>query len=832
MREHANNASPSRDVSRPFPLKAVVALIALTLLALSAAVFAQGLTKLIVQKTVSGPTGYPALTNLNFLINVGCLPAAASPTQTVNNGSGSGAKQFFVPAGANCKVTELNRPPFPAYAITFCQTQNGGTPVWLDPSYSVNGGAQSSLPPSVNIAGPAAKTTTVTVINRWRCLPGEPGQLRVRKSVLGPAGAPNLTGLGFGVVASCTPAITPATATVLANSGNIVFAPKVGANCTITEASQPAFPASVTKHCADQNGEPAWEPPVYTPNGTTAPPTVAIGTQPLTVVVANRWRCQPVPKSKLEVIKQVLGPQGAPALKDLDFGVGANCNPAITPFSQLIEYGSNNNSATFIVPTGASCAVAEGTPLPPLPGAAQRFCPTGWTATWNAPVYTPSGTTAPATVTVGAAGAVVIITNSWYCAPPPVGQINVTKVIQGPLANLPGANFTVNVACTPAASATSVVVSTSAGGSFTAPVGASCTLTEEPSLVTAAMQAACGIYTTAVWDPAPAQSFTVIVGMQNNTFTNIWKCSAPLTVPFQIIKLVNGPISSNSQPNSQIYMFSSNYTINRNCSNSQPSVVGVFVQYLGPPTVVPSTPMPTGTTCTLTETVFPPFPPPAATFCSANWPGSTPVWLPPTFSVPQPMTISANSPNSVYIVNQWNCSFPTFPYGALAAYNTFAASNITISKQVVGPASGLVNSMNFVVNRTCSNTSGGVINLGQYSANIWLGLYIAYDNDSCTFTEVPPQVSPAMNAFCSSSGQTNSVAVWDPPVYPKGQTKAGNGLAQNVHIINAWHCSPSTQRVAPPKKKGGLRIRLRLPIPGIGGGGGRDKPQEPAPDRP
>lgn len=828
MSESANNTAVKAAANRPFFPKVLLALAGLALLALAAAGYAQGLGKLIVQKTVTGPSGYPVLANLNFPVNVACLPATTTPTQLVNNGSGTGAKTFYAAPGASCMVTELTPPPFPTSAFGFCQGQNGGTPVWVNVAYRVNAGTQSSAPPTVTIPGPAAKPVTVTVTNSWRCLPGAKGELRVRKIVEGPAGAPALTGLGFGVTASCAPAVSPATATVLANSGNISFAPYVGASCTIAEAPQPGFPEPATGFCAKKGGQPVWDPPLYVPNGTTMAPMVTIGTTPLTVLITNRWRCQPVPKAKLEVTKQIVGPPGAPPLKNLDFGVGANCNPAITPFSQMIEYGSNNNSATFIVAAGATCTVAEGTPLPPLPSVAQQFCPAGGTAIWDAPVYSPGGTTAPPTVTIGAAGASVTITNSWHCAPPPSGQVNLVKVVQGPTPNLPPMTFTINAACTPAASATSVSIATTAAGSITAPTGASCTLTEDPPLVIGAMQAACGIYSTAVWDPVAAQTFTVLAGPQTRTFTNIWKCVAPATVPFQIIKLFNGPIASNAQPNSQLYMFNSNFSINGNCSSNPSAVFGVSVQYLGPPAVVPIAPMPTGTTCNLTETTFPPFPPPAATFCSTNWPGSAPMWLPPTFSVPQPMTLSANKPNSVYIVNQWNCSFPSMPYQTLAAYNTFPASNITITKQVVGPADGLVNAMTFAVNRVCSDGLSGLNTLNHYSANLWTGLHIAFGNTSCTFTEVAPTVTPAMNAFCSSNGQPNGVAVWDPPLYPSGQTRVANGMAQNLHIVNSWHCAPSTQRVA-PKKKGGLRIRLRLPFPG-GGGGGGDGPRPPTPE--
>lgn len=943
MTELANGTALKCSTHRPFWVKSLLALIALTLLALAAAVYAQGLGKLIVQKAVRGPSGYPALTNLNFPINVSCQPGASSKTQIINNGAGTGTTNFYLSVGANCTVTELSQAPFPASVLNFCQAQSGGTPLWLGAAYSVNGGTPSSVPPTVKIAGPAAKTTTVVVTNSWRCLPGKQSQMRVRKIVEGPSGAPSLVGLGFGANVACSPAVTPANVTVLANSGNVGFAPFIGANCTITEAPPPAFPLAVTGYCASKGGQPVWDPPIYTPNGTTAPPTVSIGATPVTIAITNRWRCMPVPKSKLEVIKQVTGPPGAPALKGLDFGVGANCNPAITPFSQLIEYGSDDNSATFIVPTGASCAVAEGTPLPSLPGAAQRFCPTGWTATWNAPVYTPSGTTAPPTVTVGAAGAAVTITNNWYCAPPPDGQINLSKVVRGPTANLPamtfminatctpaasaaslpisstaggsftapaGASctltevppavtiamqtacgptatavwdsvlaqtftvvsgpqtrtitntwkcaplpdgqinlikvvqgptnnlpamaFTISAACTPAASAATVAISTTTGGSFTAPPGATCTLTEEPPQVTGAMQAACGIYATAAWDPLPAQSLTVVGGMQTRTFTNKWKCVNPPTVPFQIIKLYNGPIGSQDPVYPGLYMHPATFTFSANCTNGASTTFQISPIYLGAPAVYPLVPMPTGTTCTLTETGKPPFAPHAANYCNTNWPGSTPVWIPPTFSVPQPMTIGANSPNSVYVVNNWSCSYPSMPYMTLAPYHTFPASNISISKQVVGPAASLINSTTFTVNYTCSSGYNGTVTLNHYSGSIWQGLYVAIVGDSgpysCTFIEDPPQVVPAMNNFCSNNGQSNSVAMWDPPLYPGGQTRVANGQAQNVHIVNSWHCAPSTQRVAPPKKPSRFRIRLKLPIPGIGGGGGdREKDDRPPP---
>ncbi len=80
------------------------------------------------------------------------------------------------------------------------------------------------------------------------------------------------------------------------------------------------------------------------------------------------------------------------------------------------------------------------------------------------------------------------------------------------------------------------------------------------------------------------------------------------------------------------------------------------------------------------------------------------------------------------------------------------------------------------------------LHLAYATGGLWKGTVSVAAGDTCTFTETPPAVDPAMTNYCA--GQNGQIAYWDPPTYGNGQTKTGNGGAQNFNFVNTWHCGP------------------------------------------
>jgi hypothetical protein len=615
--------------------------------------------ELRVQKTITNPPGFTPLTNLLFSVTANCSPGG-SATQTVNNGSGSGSVTFPATAGASCVVTENQpMPAFPASANQFCAGK--GFPVWNPPSLSPTNGSVT-----VGSAG-----TTVAITNSWKCSDSPRVSLQIVKDIIPPTGGPTLTGLNFGMNTTCIRNNIPSnnTATLgytpLTNSVTLQVLPN--STCTVSETTPlPAFPANATSFCALSGKTPAWKPPTTNPtNG-----TVAVGTVGGLVNVTNSWEC--VGSSPLLTVNKVIqNPQGATPLSNLVFGVTANCSPGGSSTKQL-SYASQSGTVTFPVQTGANCAITEMTPLPNFPASATSFCAgTGQTPAWNPPSVMPNN----GIVSIGTSGASATISNSWKCVGgQATGQLEIIKKLtttQFPV-QWPASAWLINTTCTPTGSASSVTINTSASGnavitgsgSVTAPVGSTCVVNEP----TSSLPAFPGFVTNycagqggkvPVWNTptyTPSSGVTITNGVQTVTVNNSWSCQGgtPGPTAMHVIKQVVGP-PAGAVP---VPTVAAPFVFNTNC-----------IPALASPTVTVTTStangsglnivmIPSGTSCQFTETQ-PTFPATVNQYCTTTMgQGSVPVWDPPTWSIPQPMTPTASA-SAITVTNKWKCTAPT-----------------------------------------------------------------------------------------------------------------------------------------------------------------------------
>jgi hypothetical protein len=263
---------------------------------------------------------------------------------------------------------------------------NAGECVW--PNQSMACAAQACPPPKV--VNPAT----------GECVsPG--GSLIVKKTITSPTDyVPPAGTITVQVSATCSPPVNTYGPYAVVNGGSYTINNiPLGDTCTVTEntSSPPSLPANA----CPPNETAVWSAPTYIPS------TVVISGTPVTVTINNTWTCktQTPTEGSLIVKKTVTGP-GPVVPPGLSFPMNVSCTmpPPPPPFN-LTNGGSYtvNNIAK-----GATCTVKEGS-LPALP---PNACPSGETASWAAPTYSPpsvviSGT--PATITVN---------NTFFCASP------------------------------------------------------------------------------------------------------------------------------------------------------------------------------------------------------------------------------------------------------------------------------------------------------------------------------------------------------------------------------------------------------------------------------
>ena len=365
------------------------------------------------------------------------------------------------------------------------------------------------------------------------------GQVKVIKHLKAQPGGPPLSNMTFSVTANCSPAATTPTQTVTAGpgAGQVTFAAPIGATCTIIENTPlPPFPAAATQYCASSGMVPTWLPPSFHP-GTG---TVLVNSPNQVVQLRNEWKCAAAPQAKLTVMKRISNAGGTP-LTNMTFSVTVNCTSPSSTATQPVNNGTGIGSTVFNVAAGSTCTVTENAPLPPLPSSATAYCAAiGGVAQWNPPSFGSGG----ATVSVPPAGATVYLLNSWTCAKSAVGKLEIIKeltTIPTPVL-WPASSWKINVSCTPAASASSVTINTTASGNamivgsgpiLTAPVGATCTLSEPantlppfPTNIVGYCAAQGG--KVPLWNPpifVPANPVAITSGVTTVRVKNSWRCA-------------------------------------------------------------------------------------------------------------------------------------------------------------------------------------------------------------------------------------------------------------------------------------------------------------------
>ncbi len=776
-------------------------------------------TTISVRKQVIDQTGAGVTALGPFTLAVSCTPygiPTASPTTSLHTTNLTGYSNYFtvntVPMSGTCKVAETALPPIPAAMAQRC----GG----------VGNVAVTSNAP-ITLGALSATGNPVTVTNTYTCK--KPPYLTVTKRINNP-GSVVLTNLNFSVSANCTPGGN-ATQTVNngSGSGSVTFPVQVGATCTVTEnAPFPAFPAAAKTFCGPGK-IPAWKTPVLTPNNG----TVTIGANGAQVTIINAWECVPA-TGRLEIIKEVTNTVPGLAIPPQTYPMTASCVPAsggpaiITNLSLTGWPGASglvNN-----IPLGSICTVTEQTPS--IPTVLASTCANqGKTFQWDPPVYVPnSGST-----TIVAGVNVIRVKNTWSCVGNN-GTLSVIKTVNTPQGALqfPQKSWVINTNCTPAGSASTVTLTTAATGnasvsslpgSITAPIGADCTVSETqpaPPMLPSWATSFCAIPAngggTPSWDvptyTVNGQTTTtppvvdITAGNQTVTVTNAWSCK-PANGQVQIFKKVFGPTQ-------QIPAMP--FVINSNCTTpSTPASVTITTSNQGGGGAVSA---PVGTGCQFTETLPATFSVAQTAYCSGQN-GAVPQWAAPSYSIAQPMTVTASLQN-LFITNDWSCVQPTAP------------GTIKVYKLVYGPTiPGLFvpqmtqQTYSFASNCASPSTPASV-SVTTVANGISSQPFVAPVGTTCTISETLPSAWPqTIIDFCAARTPSGQQPTWEAPTYSIAQPMTATTAAQTVTVTNRWKCAP------PPsakKKKPKFKINIGIGIPGIGGGG--DKPRDPPRDIP
>ncbi len=328
-----------------------------------------------------------------------------------------------VPATANCTVTEDT--PLPAAPASY---------EWAAPS----------APAPVVIA--ANGNAAVTVTNTLNALYGS---ITITKDLVLPGDAPGP--FTFSYTATCdlptAGSVFPASLTYPTATSTTIANVPAGAQCVVAEGPLPAAPANYTWGPAAANAN------VTVPLNASAPVTMASSLVRLT--------------AGIEVTKTLALPSGVTG--PFSFGFTATCNlpsAGSTFTATLANYPTNTRVTIPGIPSGASCAVTENTPLPTAPDGYE----------WAAP-------SVPAPVTVPSSGvASVAVTNALNQQ---FGSITINKTLTLPNGVTGPFNFTYTATCHLPSAGTVFPASLSYPTATSAtianvPAGAQCVVAEGP----------------------------------------------------------------------------------------------------------------------------------------------------------------------------------------------------------------------------------------------------------------------------------------------------------------------------------------------------------------
>jgi Domain of unknown function DUF11 len=627
-----------------------------------------------ITKVVTGPVTLPsqyAAINQSYTINAACNPASTPTSVVIFAGAQSGSGTMQAMANSSCNFSEP-APALPQGIKDYCSS-TGQTAAWDPVTFS-----------PANPVTLAAGTTTLTVTNKWKCVPvaANTPTLVITKKVEQIV-VPGLTQpysaavKSYQVTANCSTAPAPNLSLLALNasgaspaSGTISVA--LGANCAISEAP-PSMPSDLTNFCGQlyngNNGNPwtaAWEQPVFTPSANI---TITTGTNAVTVT--NKWKCLPPIATSTTatltinkvVAKQYYPGNSAPNADAQNYSVNASCygSPVTVNAS-----GTASGSNTVNVTPGANCSFSE--PTLAMPANIVAFCVGKGTPTWKPPVFT------PASLTVANGSNSVTVTNSWECAtPPPTGvTLQIKKVVKGPTATsttpvpiAPIQSFQVSSSCF------SGSVSLNAGGATLGgaikgnlTLGANCTFSEATPTIDPLLNSYCATVSgtgvgTATWS-APVftpPSLILASGINTATVTNTWGCApaAPAAPTVKFYKIVNGPSANAPSTGSLNYSFSA--------AGASPASVSISATTISAGYSAPLTAA-LGSSLNVIETL-----PSLAgnnlinNFCGS---GKTATWNPPTYAkvisspptitqpITMPITMTAGE-TRIVVTNSWKC---------------------------------------------------------------------------------------------------------------------------------------------------------------------------------
>ncbi len=613
-----------------------------------------------------------------------------------------------------------------------------------------------------------------------------------------PVGMMSLGSLGFNVNTNCTPASTPSSAVVFSGS-SMTFAVPTGSTCMVTEsASMPAFPTSAQTFCGP-NATPVWDPPLYSSSGNSVPSVTTVSGSTQTVDITNKWHCKPNPTSTLEVRKRVVSQPGMPPLTNLNFGINANCTPALSTPNQILNNGNGTANVFFTVQNGTSCTVSESSNMPTFPAAATQFCGPNATPQWNAPIYTPNGTTTPPTITVSGSNAVINISNSWKCVPN-TGKLHVQKIMSNPAgygSSFPVMQFPVSVNCTPVSPPSQNIFNVSVNV-FNVQVGSTCTVSESstlPALPASAVQF-CGQNAMPQWNTpsfgANGSTVTITATPTLVQVFNSWKC-----VP-KMGSLTINKITSWEGPGSSSTIAGQVYNIHVACT---PSISQASPLLLGGGLGYTINNIPSGTSCFVQENT-PQVPNAGYDACEAI--GMVFMWDPPLYNTgsgfsPTPPTVTILGGSSTVTIKNHAACYPK-PKGTLVIQKSLTTQSILPQWPA---ASWLV-----MTNCTPTGSSPSVAVNTFLSSNAVIsstGAITAPLGAHCTVTEPQPTMAfPAgIVSYCAMPIHGGGVPMWNPPTYTyNGNTtttpptvyisSTGNFW---VTVNNSWKCSSTVTTV-------------------------------------
>lgn len=701
-----------------------------------------------ITKIVTGPAQLANI-NQNYTITATCNPAATPTSVILNAGAQSASGAIAAIANASCTILEA--PPQIPQGIKDHCTGLGQTAAWDPITYS-----------PANPVTVGAGTTTVTVTNKWKCMPSAATMFHVMKILDPGPGGVQLSGLSFTVQASCNPsASTPTFATGgsgISPNGNLIsilFVPS-GSSCTFSEPSMPIFPQPALTQCAP--GTPVWNTPTF-------------ATSLLVLKVTNSWACSPSSNTgvttQLVITKKVEGPTvpgtfAQPPATSQNYQVSANCalpgTPATTSVLNLNAGSTSPASGTITVSAGAICNLAEQAPS--TPSQITSYCQSHYgtnqaplTVFWEPPVFTPS-----ANPTMNAGTNSATVTNKWKCMPttPTVATLTINKVVNKPhpgngIPNADAQNYQINATCY--GSPVTVNASGASSGSSTVNItpGATCSFSESSPTIPSNIAAFCVGIGNPVWKPpvfTPA-SLTLANGSNTVTVTNTWEC-APTNVTLQLKKVVNGPSQITIPvPSAPLQSFQ----INGTCLGS-PVAVTAGGSSIGGAT---KNNLILNANCSFSEAA-PTVDAALNNYCALvnGTSVGTATWAAPVFNPPS--LILASGVNTVTVTNTWGCVAPI----------ASSTGTVRFYKKVSGPTTPAgapsLGSLNYSFSAIGATPASVSIAATNVSANYSPSL-TAPVNTSLNVTESLPSISA--NALAQNFCGSGKTPMWNLPTFTK-----------------------------------------------------------------